>query len=74
MSYENIQHPDKHEFGDSERKMLIMTRHELAYMTQKYDRVCADLRSIIDRVSEGKPVYVVMPNGDQLHLTKEERP
>lgn len=74
MTHENIQHPDTHQFGDTMRKMLVMERHELAYLQGKYDAVCDDLRSIIERVETGKPVYIVMPNGEKLHLTKDTNP
>lgn len=71
MAHENIQHPDKHQFGDSQRKQLVMARHELAYMEQKYDSLCSDLNSIIEQVQQGEPVYIEMLDGSHLHLIKK---
>lgn len=70
-SYENIEHPDVHQFGDSREKMIDRMAADLKYLERKYDRVCADLNSIIDRCQEGKIVYVKMPDGELLFLKKD---
>lgn len=70
MSHENIDHPDKHQFGDSLHHQLTMAQHELAYLRRKYEDVCNDLRSIIERVEKGETVYVVMPDRSKLYLAK----
>jgi hypothetical protein len=68
--HENIEHPDKHQFGDHLQKQLVMLRAEYQYLEGKYDRVCADLNAIINRAEAGQVVYVVMPNGGRLYLKK----
>jgi hypothetical protein len=70
MSYENIDHPDTHQFGDSREKMIAELLAEIKYMKRKYDRVCDDLRSIIERCEKGEKVYVVMKDGSRLYLKK----
>ena len=72
--HENIEHPDSHQFGDHLRKQLMLARAELAYMEQKYDRVCADLNAIINRAQAGEVVYIVMEDKSRLYLTKTEDP
>lgn len=68
--YENIPHPDSHQFGDTMLKQITILRAEYAYLEKKYDSVCSDLNSIINRADAGDVVYVEMPDGSRLYLAK----
>ena len=68
----NINHPDKHQYEDYYPKLVHQLESDLRYMTQKYDRACDDLRSLYERIDEGKEVYFIKPNGELMYVKEDK--
>lgn len=66
-NYENIQHPDTHQFDHRPLDRLRM-QAELDFYRARYERACDDLRSIYDRAEAGEPVYFVTKAGGHMRI------